>query len=141
MNSEAALAKAVANQPVSVAICASPALQFYTGGALARAALAGPACRLGWLPYALRDCWRHPRQVRLVVSVARAGGRRVRRNLMHGAQPRRAGRGPGRGAPAADLLRGCRFTAQQMAQARVACRMRLARLTGSSRTPGEAPAL
>lgn len=35
MNSEAALAKAVANQPISVAICASPALQFYTGGAWA----------------------------------------------------------------------------------------------------------
>ena len=32
VNSEAALAKAVANQPISVAICASPALQFYTGG-------------------------------------------------------------------------------------------------------------
>jgi hypothetical protein len=31
-NDEAALAKAVSNQPVSVAICASEALQFYSSG-------------------------------------------------------------------------------------------------------------
>ena len=47
VNSEAALAKAVANQPISVAICASPALQFYTGGAWA--ALADSISGAGWL--------------------------------------------------------------------------------------------
>jgi len=41
VNSEAALAKAVANQPVSVAICASPALQFYAGGVFGGASCTG----------------------------------------------------------------------------------------------------
>ncbi|KAK9835183.1 hypothetical protein WJX81_004077 [Elliptochloris bilobata] len=41
VNSEAALAKAVANQPVSVAICASPALQFYTSGVFGGASCTG----------------------------------------------------------------------------------------------------
>jgi hypothetical protein len=37
VNSEAALAKAVTKQPVSVAICASEAMQFYSSGVMAGA--------------------------------------------------------------------------------------------------------
>ncbi len=35
VNNEAALAKAVSSQPISVAICASQAMQFYSSGVIA----------------------------------------------------------------------------------------------------------
>ena len=71
MNSEAALAKAVANQPISVAICASPALQFYTGGAWA--ALADSVSGAGWPLEA--ECVSHaPMQACSVKSVCACWG-------------------------------------------------------------------